>query len=79
MAIPYIEKENGTKLFNKLDFQNALKHYAKSLLSLKFLFDQNIITDEQHAEKYIKEITVRISTDISQSQYGSLLPKTQGV
>ena len=67
--VPYIEKQNGNIYSTRKDFYNAVKHYNKSLFSLKMLFDHqdNLIADEETAVKYIREIEIPVCLNLALS------------
>lgn len=67
--MPYIEKQNGNILATRNDYYNAVKHYNKSLFALKMIFDHedNLISDEETAVKYIKEIELPVCLNLALS------------
>ena len=58
--VPYIEKENGDIKFKEKNFDEALRHYSKAIMSIKILLDDKVLTTEEEIGKYVKEVGVII-------------------
>ena len=61
LKVPYIERMNGNLCVAKGEFEEAVKHYNKGLLSLRMLFEMDkdpIITSHEQAIKLIKEVEI---------------------
>jgi hypothetical protein len=58
--IPYIEKKLGDLKNNAGEYEEAIGHYKKSILSLKILFDEEGLLDETKATQLIEEIGVEL-------------------
>ncbi len=58
--MPYIEKQNGNIYATQHKFEDAIRHYNKSLFGMKMLFEQNNspIQDQETAVRYIQEIEI---------------------
>lgn len=62
LRIPYIERYNGNICVRNQQFEQAIGHYNKTLLSMKMLFQGNsgtgeqFITDNEQAYKMVKDI-----------------------
>jgi hypothetical protein len=48
LRIPYIERYNGNICVKNQEFERAIGHYNKTLLSMKMLFQGNAGTGEQY-------------------------------
>lgn len=58
--MPYVERINGNICVKRGDFEKAVGHYNKALLSLKMLFEsgEEIVTQRDAAIKLIREIEI---------------------
>jgi len=66
LLAPYIEKVNGNLYVAKGDFNNAVKHYNKALLGLKFLFEmEEPIMDQPQAIKLIIEVEIMTCVNLA--------------
>ena len=68
LKVPYIERFNGNLCVKAKDFERAVAHYNKSLLSLQMLFKMDIdpvITTQEQAIKFIKEIEILVCVNLS--------------
>lgn len=66
--MPYIERFNGNLCVQKKQYEEAVKHYNKSLIALQMLFKMDkdpVITTEQQAIKFIKEIEVIVCVNLA--------------
>ena len=64
MQIPYIEKSNGNIKAKQGDFEGSMKHYAKSLLGLKYLKEGRQIKEEL-LKQYEKEVEIPVNLNMA--------------
>lgn len=68
LLVPYIERFNGNLLVQAKEFEKAVAHYNKSLLSMQMLFkmqDNPVIETKEQAVTYIKEIEILVCVNLA--------------
>lgn len=54
-----IEKNLGDERREKKYFEDAINHYKNSILSIKLIFDEDDLVDEEKASELIEKIAVK--------------------
>ena len=64
--VPFIEKNNGSILAWRQQFEQAIAHFNKALLALKVMFeDKELIETEELAQKYLEEVDIPCASNLA--------------
>ena len=64
--VPFIEKNNGSILARRQQFDQAIAHFNKALLALKVMFeDKELIETEELSQRYIEEVDVPCASNLA--------------
>ena len=70
LKVPYIERFNGNISVKNNNLEEAIKHYNKALMGMKFIFESDKEkfmnpSSREDAIKYIREIEIPCSLNLS--------------
>jgi tetratricopeptide (TPR) repeat protein len=64
IEVPYLEKAKGDTNLKSQNYELAMKHYSKVIMSIKILMDEKALEGET-LQKYVKEVGVPSNLNLS--------------
>jgi tetratricopeptide (TPR) repeat protein len=64
LEVPYLEKAKGDTQLKSRNYELAMKHYSKVIMSIKILMDDKALEGET-LQKYVKEVGVPSNMNLS--------------